>query len=415
MYLPLFLANKIYHSNSNHKKVSTPAITIATLGVAIGIAVMIVSICVVLGFKHTIRDKVIGFGSHITITDSLSTLSNEQFPIVFNDTIQKLLKTTPGIKQFQRYTYKQGILKTNSDFLGVILKGVGQDYDETFIRENLVKGEIPKFSDKENQGKIVISQYMADKLQLKVGQRLYAYFINEQGVRTRRFLISGIYQTNLSRFDDVICLTDLYTCNKLNGWNNNQVGGIEVTLDNFTKLPTITQHINKKLNTTLNINGYRYNAMTIKEMNPQIFSWLDLMDINVWIIIALMIAVACVSMISGLLIIILERTQMIGILKALGAHNRTIRHTFIYLATFIVGRGLLLGDILGLGIVALQRYTGIVKLNPQIYYVNIAPVEINLPFIIALNLITLGICIFIMIAPSYFIAKIHPAKSMHYE
>ena len=415
MNYPLFIARKIYNGGDKTRKVSKPAITIATVGVAIGLAVMIVSVCVVLGFKHSIRDKVVGFGSNITVANFLTLQSSEQYPIVVNDSLTKELKAIPGVKHVQRYTYIQGILKTDKDFLGVMLKGLGPDFDSTFIHNNMVEGSLPRFSDTENQQKLVISKTIADKLNLKVGQRLFAYFINEEGVRTRKFTIAGIYETNMKQFDSQICFTDLYTTNKLNGWESDQCSGAELLVNDFSQLNTITYHVLSKVKNTIDHYGETYSAESIIEQNPQIFSWLDLMDLNVWIILALMIAVAGVTMISGLLIIILERTQMIGILKALGSRNRQIRHIFLWFATFIIGRGLLIGNLIGLGIIFLQKWTGLIKLDPQTYYVSTVPVEIDIPLIIGLNLATMLVCIAVLIAPSYLISRIHPAKSMHYE
>ena len=415
MNLPLFIARRIYGSQDNRKKVSRPAITIATIGVAIGLAVMIVTVSVVLGFKHSIRDKVVGFGGHITVANFLTLQSSDQYSIQMDDSMTTVLKKIPGVKHVSRYALKQGILKTDNDFLGVMLKGVGPEYDESFLKKNMVEGTLPVFSDKESQNKIVISRQMADKLKVKSGDKIFAYFISAQGVRTRRFTISGIYETNLQRFDEAMCFTDLYTCVKLNGWLDGEASGAELEVNDFNQLQQVADNVANRVNRTLDKYGNTYSSATVKEMNPQIFSWLDLMDLNVWIILGLMIAVAAVTMISGLLIIILERTKMIGVLKALGARNKTIRHIFLWFATFIIGRGLLIGNAISLGIIVLQKYTGIVKLDPQTYYVSTVPVELNWPIIIAINLATLFICVFILIAPSYLISHIHPAKSMHYE
>lgn len=415
MSFPLFLARKIYASDADRNMVSRPAVRIATLGVAVGLAVMIISVCVVLGFKHTIRDKVIGFGSHVTVADYMTMQTPEQYPIQMGDSMMNVLQGIEGVKHVQRYALKQGILKTDDDFLGVMLKGVGPEYDTTFIHKNLLEGRIPLFSDKKSQQRLVVSKAMADKLKLKCGDRVFAYFINSEGVRTRRFTIEGIYQTNLQQYDESMCLTDIYTVNKLNGWEPDQYSGAELTVNDFNHLDQTAQHIINKVNRTVDNYGGTYSAQTVTEMNPQIFSWLDLMDLNVWMILALMVAVAGVTMVSGLLIIILERTQMIGILKALGSRNKQIRHTFLWLSVFIISKGLFIGNILGLGLIALQHYTGLIKLEPSKYYVATVPVELNIPFVIALNLATLLICIFVLIAPSYLISHIHPAKSMHYE
>ncbi len=415
MHFPLFIAKRLYSEQGDKRKVSRPAIHIATAGVAIGLAVMIISVCVVLGFKHTIRDKVIGFGSHIQVADFLTLQQMEQYPIVIDDSMTNVLKHIPDVAHVQRFAMKEGILKTDSDFLGVAFKGVGPEFDSTFIHSNMVEGSIPHFSDSVSHNQILVSQLMADKLHLKSGQRIFAYFFDNNGVRTRRFTIAGIYQTNLKKYDETIVFTDLYTAVKLNGWESDQASGAELSVNNFDNLDEVESRVLSKVKGTVDHYGETYSSATIKELNPQIFQWLDLMDLNVWIILALMLIVAGVTMISGLLIIILERTSMIGILKALGARNKTIRHTFMWFAVFIIGKGMLIGNILSLGLLALQQAFGIIKLDAQTYYVSTVPVEINALYIVALNVATLLISVFMLVAPSYLISHIHPAKSMRYE
>ena len=415
MNLSLFIARKLYKDQGGHQRVSRPAITIATAGVAIGLAVMLLSVFVVLGFKHTIRDKVIGFGSHIQVTNFLNQLSADQQPIVVNDSMMAVIRGVKGVKHVERFAYKQGILKTDSDFLGVMFEGVGPEYDSTFIHQNLKAGSIPHFSDSQSGNHIVISRTIADKLKVKAGQRIFAYFIDDNGVRMRRFTIQGIYQTNLTQYDETMCFTDLYTAIKLNGWTPDQVSGAAVTVRDFSQLDEVENRFISKVNKTQDPNGETYSAQTIRDINPQIFSWLDLLDMNVWIILVLMVAVAGVTMISGLLIIILERTTMIGVLKALGARNATIRHIFLWFATFIIGRALIIGNGIGIGIALLQKWTGLIRLDPTTYYVSEVPMEINVPLIVALNVATLAISLFVLIAPSYLISHIHPAKSMRYE
>jgi len=416
MNFPLFIATRLYRSQGGDKrKVSRPAIKIATAGVTIGLAVMIVSVFVVLGFKHTIRNKVIGFGSHIQVANFIGQTASEQYPIQMDDSMMQVIRGISGVKHVERFAYKQGILKTDNDFLGVILKGVGPEYDSTFIHSNMVAGSFPRFSDKQASNDIVISQSIADKLKVKQGQRIFAYFIDNNGVRIRRFTIAGVYQTNLSQYDSYICFTDLYTAVKLNGWEPDQASGAEITVNDFNRVDEVEQRFIAKVNKTTDHYGETYSSQTIQDINPQIFQWLDLLDMNVWIILALMTAVAGVTMISGLLIIILERTTMIGVLKALGARNATIRLTFMWFATFIIGRGLLYGNILGVGLSVLQHYFGIVKLDPATYYVSTVPIELNIPALLLLNVATLLISVFVLIAPSYLIAHIHPARSMRYE
>ena len=413
--LPLFLARRIYKDKGDKYKVSRPAIRIATIGVAIGLAVMVVTVSVVLGFKHTIRDKVVGFGSHIQVENFLALQSTDPYPICVDDSLMRVLRSTDGVKHVERFALTQGILKTDSDFLGMTFKGVGPEYDFTFIRQNLVAGDIPEFSDQSSHYKLLVSQMTADKLKLAVGDKVYAYFISNNDVRARRFTVSGIYQTNLTLFDQSLCFTDLYTAVRLNNWLDGQCTGAEITVADFGRLEETAANVVERVNRTPDKYGDILTSQTIDEAHPQIFSWLDLLDINVWIILALMVCVAGFTMISGLLIIILERTQMIGTLKALGARNSTVRHTFLWFAAFIIGRGLLFGNIIGIGIVLVQEYTGVVSLDPTSYYVSTAPMELNVPFIVLLNVATLLISLFVLIAPSYLISHIHPAKSMRYE
>ncbi len=415
MNFSFFIAHKLYKDKGGRQHVSRPAITIATAGVAIGLVVMLLSVFVVLGFKHTIRDKVIGFGSHIQVTNFMTQMSSDQAPIAMNDSMMKVIGGIEGVKHVERFAYKQGILKTDSDFLGVMFEGVAQEYDTTFIHQNMVAGSIPKFSDSQSGNHILISQNIADKLKVNAGDRIFAYFIDENGVRMRRFTIQGIYQTNLSQYDQVMCFTDLYTTVKLNAWQPDQVSGAAITVNDFKQLDEVESRFVEKINRTEDRYGETYATQTIRDINPQIFSWLDLLDMNVWIILVLMVSVAGVTMISGLLIIILERTTMIGVLKALGTRNKTIRHIFLWFAAFIIGRALLIGNAIALGMALLQQWTGIIKLDPATYYVSTVPVEINIPLLIILNVATLLISLFVLIAPSYLISHIHPAKSMRYE
>lgn len=415
MNFPLFIAKRIYTDKGDKRKVSRPAIHIATIGVAIGLAVMIITVSVVLGFKHTIRDKVIGFGSHIQVANFMAMQSTDSYPICIDDSMMNVVKHIEGIRHAQRYAMAQGILKTDSDFLGIAFKGVSEEYDWNFIKENLKSGEIPSFSDKEASNKLLISTNTASTLKLKVGDRIFGYFVGDNGVRARRFTIAGIYETNMSQFDNSMCFTDLFTSRKVNNWKDGQCSGAELTVNDFSQLEATAQNVVEKINRKADHYGDIMVSQTIYEAYPQIFSWLSLLDINVWIILVLMICVAGFTMISGLLIIILERTQMIGTLKALGATNATIRHTFLWFAVFVIGRGILFGDIFSMLLIVLQKTTGIVSLDPATYYVSEAPMEINIPAFIVLNAVTLIVSILILIAPSYLISHIHPAKSMRYE
>ena len=415
MNFPLFIARRIYSDKGDRRKVSRPAIHIATVGVAIGLAVMILTVSVVLGFKHTIRDKVIGFGSHIQVCNFLAMQTTDSYPICIDDSTLNALRHIDGISHAERYATAQGILKTETDFLGIAFKGVAEEYNWDFIRQNLVSGEIPKFIDKSASNKILVSTNTASTLHLKVGDRIYGYFVSDTGVRARRFTVSGIYETNMSQFDNSLCFTDLYTTRKVNGWEEGQCSGAELRVSDFSRLETTATGVVKKVNRKTDRYGDVMISQTIYEAYPQIFSWLSLLDINVWIILVLMICVAGFTMISGLLIIILERTQMIGTLKALGAKNSSIRHTFLWFAVFVIGRGVVFGNLAAIALIVLQKTTGIVSLDPATYYVSEAPMEVNVPAFVVLNVVTVAVSILILIAPSYLISHIHPAKSMRYE
>ena len=415
MSFSLFVARKIYNHHDEQHRVSRPAVKIATLGVAIGLTVMLVSVSVVLGFKHTIRDKVVGFGNHITVGNFMTVNGGENQPIAMSDSMLSVLRKTSGVGRVQRFAMTQGILKTDSDFLGVAFKGIAQEYDTTFVHQNMVEGYIPKFSDESSKQQIVISKSIADQLGLHAGERVFAYFINNDDVRVRRYTVAGIYQTNLTMFDKVTVLTDFYSAVKLNGWQPDQASGAELILDDFYQMDEVEDILVRKVNRTTDHYGETYSSATIRQLYPQIFSWLDLLDLNVWIILALMVCVAGFTTISGLLIIILERTNMIGLLKALGARNSVVRHTFLWFAVFIIGRGMLIGNVVGIGLILLQRFLGIVKLDPATYYVSTVPVEVNIPIFLLINIATLAISVFVLIAPSYIVSRIHPAKSMRYE
>ncbi|MDO4172552.1 MAG: ABC transporter permease [Prevotellaceae bacterium] len=423
MSLPFFIARHLYTGGDGQQKVSRPAVRIAMLGIAIGMATMIVSICVVLGFKHTIRDKIVGFGSHIVVSNYMTLQTPDlSHPINAEDSLVGVLRGIRGVRHVQRYAQKQGVLKTDSDFLGVMFKGIGEDYDTTFLAKNIVAGTMPRLSMERSTRQLLISKTMADKLHITPGDKVFAYFLGtDDDVRARSFTVTGIYQTNLTRYDESFCFTDLYTVSRLNGWQCIpderlfEVAGVELLVSQFDSIPAVADDIVAKVNKTVDTSEHPLSSATIQELSPQIFSWLDLLDLNVWIIIVLMICVSGVTMISGLLIIILERSSMIGILKALGARNAVVRRTFRWLALFIVLKGMLWGNVLGVGFCLLQQYTGIVKLDPATYYVSEAPVEINIPLLLLLNVVTLLVTIAALVLPSTLVSTIQPAKSMKIE
>ena len=411
----LFIAHRIYRSNEGGREVSKPAVRIAMWGIAVGLAVMIVAVAVVIGFKHEVRDKVVGIGSDITVTNFDAQKSYETVPVAASDSLLDVLRSTEGVKHVQRYSTKPGMIMTDDNFLGMVLKGVSQEYDWTFLSKHLQEGKIPAFSDTASTNRTLISRTIANKLHLKTGDKLYTYYIDGEKVRARRLEVSGIYQTNFSIYDDLFLLTDLYTVNRLNSWKPDQVSGIEVEVEDYGLLQPIKENIREKVDMQKDRYGSTYYVTTVEESNPQIFAWLDLLDMNVWVILILMTGVAGFTMISGLLIIILERTNMIGVLKALGADNLAIRKVFLSFSVFLIGRGMLWGNLIGLAFVGVQSFFRPFKLDPATYYVDSVPVEFNLWWWILLNVCTLIVSVLMLVGPSYLIAHIHPAKSIKFE
>lgn len=414
MKLDFFIAKRIYQNNDGQKQVAKPAVRIAMMGIAIGLAVMIIAVAVVVGFKSEVRNKVIGFGSHIQISNFDAVRSFETHPVVVNDSMMAALAGNPDVRHVQRYSTKPGMIKTDDAFQGMVLKGVGPEFDAAFFRDHLLEGEIPAFSDSASTNQVVISKAIADKLRLKLGDKIYTYYI-QNDVRARRLTIKGIYQTNFSEYDQLFLLTDLHLVNRLNNWEPGQVSGVELQVSDYGRLEDITYDIAVGTDNKQDALGGTYYVQNIEQMNPQIFSWLDLLDLNVWVILILMIGVAGFTMISGLLIIIIERTQMIGILKALGATNFTIRKVFLWFSVFVIGKGMLWGNAIGILFCVLQSQFGIFKLDPETYYVDTVPVSVNILLFALINMGTLLASVFMLLGPSYLITKINPASSMRYE
>jgi lipoprotein-releasing system permease protein len=304
---------------------------------------------------------------------------------------------------------------TDDNFLGMVLKGVSQEYDWTFLKKHLQEGEIPAFSDSASTNRTLVSRTIANKLHIKVGDKLYTYYVEGDNVRARRLEVAGIYQTNFSIYDNMFLLTDLYTVNRLNAWKADQASGIEVEVMDSDQLEETKEAISAEVDMLKDKYGGTYYTQTVEESNPQIFAWLDLLDMNVWVILILMTGVAGFTMISGLLIIILERTNMIGVLKALGADNLAIRKVFLSFSVFLIGRGMLWGNIIGLSFIFIQSQFHLFKLDPATYYVDSVPVVFNLWWWVLLNVGTLLASVLMLVGPSYLIAHIHPAKSIRFE
>lgn len=414
MNLELFIAKKIYFKGRNDKKISSPTIKIAKVGVAIGLAAMILSVCIVVGFKKEIRDKVIGFGSHIQLSSYEGNLSYETYPIKLTDSLTDILSENDAIKHFEYYVTKSGIIKTDDDFQGIVLKGVGKNYDWNFFKEHLVEGNILESSDTSSVNQAIISKYIADRLNLKLGDSFITYFIQDP-IKARKFTITGVYNTNFEDYDKAFVITDMSLLQRVNGWDENQVSGIDVFVKDYDRLSETKQDLFFEMAIFTDGDGNPLLAISVEEMNPMIFGWLSLLDMNVWVIIILMLAVSGFTMISGLLILILERTNMIGILKALGARNFSIQRVFLYISAFLILRGMLWGNVIALAICLIQKAFGIIKLDPSTYYVSEMPVYLNPLYIILINIGALLVSLLMMVGPSYIIARISPSKSIHFE
>lgn len=415
MNAELFIARRIYKGDKkNEKRVSSPAIKIAIAGIALGMAVMIAAVCIVVGFKKEVRAKVVGFGSHIQITNFDNSNLYDHQPISFSDTLAQKLEETPNVLRVEEFITKPGIIKTDEDFQGVMLKGVPDDYDWSFFKQNLIAGHIIQPDDTTAGNQVVISKVIADKLRLKLGDSFITYFVQDP-VRARKFEIVGVYSTNLEDYDKLYIITGIGVLRKLSGWDDDMVNGVEVLVKDYDKLNQTTQDLFFDLSPYRDRLGNSFYVRSIKDINPNIFNWLSLLDMNVWIIIILMLAVSGFTMISGLLIIILERTNMIGMLKSMGARDFSIRKVFLYLSAFLIGQGMCWGNLFGLSICLIQNHFHIIKLNPATYYLSAVPIDLNPLYIILINVGTLAVSLLMMIGPSFLVAKITPAKSIRFE
>ncbi|MBR3021107.1 MAG: ABC transporter permease [Bacteroidaceae bacterium] len=412
MRLEQFLAGRLAKSGKGTRQVSRPAVVIAEAGVALGLAVMIVTISVSLGFKHEIRSKVVGFNSHIHVSSFDSSLSYETTAIVVNDTLIDALTQLSGVHHVQRYATKPAIFRTDDEFLGFVLKGVGEEYDLSFFRTYLQEGTVDSVAT--GRDALLISRSMADKLGYRVGDRVDCYFIGSS-LRARRFTVCGIYETGFGDFDKLFAVSNLSVVQRLNEWENDEVTGLEVSLNDYNQLTACAWEVGSYLDTYGKEHHEGYYVQTIEEQNPNLFAWLGVLDMNVWIILLLMLLVAGFTVISGLLILILERTQFIGILKALGSPNISIRKTFLHLSLYIIGRGMLWGNIIGLALCAVQKYTGIVALDPKNYYLDRVPIEFNWGYLVLLNVGMLVLSVAMLIIPSQIISRIYPSKSIRFE
>lgn len=414
MKVELFIANKLFFDKSNRSSLTHSIIKIAVAAIALGITVMIIAIAVVTGFQQQIREKVIGFGSHISIVNLDPNISYELKPVNKNQNFYPSISQEEGIKHIQVFAIKAGIIKTKTDLQGVVFKGIDADYDWSFFEKNLVEGKKIIISDDKKTDNVLISRKIASMLKLKVGDNLFMYFIQEK-LRPRKFKITGIYETGLEEYDKLYVLGDIKHVQKLNKWTDNQISGFEVLINEFDQMEKMTKLVNDFVGFKFNNEGQRLRVKNIKAVEPQIFDWLQLTNTNVWVILTATIIVAIINMISAILILILERTNMIGILKALGAKNWTIQRIFLINAAFLIGKGLLWGNIIGIALCLLQQYFGILTLDPTSYYVSTVPINLKLSHLIFLNAGTLLMIVVVLILPSFVITRISPIKAIRFE
>ena len=405
MNTELFIANRMIASNKAN--FSRPIVVIAIISIALGLFVMFLSIAILSGFQTEIRNKVIGFGGHIQIISFEENQSFEPKPIRKDQEFLPSLMNLKGIRHIQVFATKAGIIKTHDQIQGVVLKGVGSDFDWSFFKSKIKEGRHFLVTDSSRTDEVIISRKICNLLNLKLNDDLRMYFIAGNHVLGRKFNIVGIYETGLEEFDYMYVLGDIHHIRRLNNWETGEVGGLEILIDDFDEIDNLGRAVYQSI-------GFNLDASTIKQLYPQLFDWLALQDINVLIILILMILVAGITMISTLLILILERTGTIGVLKALGMNNRSVRKVFIYQSVFIIGLGMLFGNFAGFGLSIIQQRFGLITLPQESYYMAVVPIHLDGLNILLLNLGTLLVCYLILIIPSMIITRINPIKAIRF-
>ncbi|MCX6286200.1 MAG: ABC transporter permease [Bacteroidetes bacterium] len=405
MNTDLFIAHRMIKGSGGHY--SRPVIRISILAIALSLTIMFVSIAILTGFQQEIRDKVIGFTGHIQVTRFSENTNLVPYPVEKQQPFLSALRAHPKIKNIQVYASKAGIIRTSDQIQGVVLKGVGEDYDWGFFRKRMARGNIPDYSDSAQKNDVIISLVLAKLLNLKINDPVRMYFIYGEHTVGRKFRIAGIFETGLEEFDRLYVIGNLVHIQKINGWNSGQIGGFEVVLKDFRDIEEMGKYVYHQI-------GFQLDASTIYQLYPQIFDWLALQDMNVVIILSLMIAVSAITMISTLLILILERTSMIGVLKALGLPNRRIRKIFVYHALYILGWGIGIGNLIGFTLCLVQQQWGIIGLPQESYYVPVVPIHLDLFNILLLNLLSIIACYLMLIIPSLIITRINPVKAIRF-
>ena len=414
MNLPYFIAERLIKGRTAGKSFSRPINVIAVIGIALGIAVMILAVAILTGFKQQIREKIVGFGANIQIVNFDSNLSFETAPINEEQNFIPKIRQIPGIRHVQVFATKAGIIKVNDEIQGVVLKGIGSDFDWTYFRSSMVDGTVFKVNDSVRTDNVIISKKIANMLRLRKGDSFVMHFVQDPP-RMRKFTICGIYETSLEEFDKMYVFCDIGHIKRLNGWKDDQVSGFEIFISDFDKLEEMTGKVRDAVGFRIKEDEEKFKVTNIRGKYPQIFDWLNFQDVNVIIIIFLMLVVAGFNMISGLLILILEKTNMIGVLKALGSDDKTIRRVFLYQAAWLIGKGLFWGNLIGIGLAFLQLKTGLVTLDASSYYIKTVPINLQLTHIILLNAGTMAAILIMLLVPSKLISSITPVKAIRYD
>lgn len=417
MNTELFISRKLFFDKTNKQFLSQRIIRIALFGIALGLAVMIVSVAVATGFKNEVRNKVVGFGSHIHVVNFDSRNSFELTPISQNQHFLKELDKVAGVKKVQVYATKPGMIKTEEYIQGIVFKGVDSTYNWSFFEDNLVEGRLPQLNNSTRVNEIILSEQISKQLRLKLNDSAVLYFINEDEINPRllQLYVCGIYKSGLEEFDKLFVLGDIKQIRRLNGWETDKISGFEIEVNNFSKIEEIEQQVRNKVIEYSEENNTILRTESITRLYPQIFDWLAILDMNVWVILILMLMVAGFNMISGLLVLILERSTMIGVLKALGSQNWSIRKVFLYLSVFLTSRGMLWGNIIGITIILLQKGFEIIKLDPTTYYVDVVPLNFSFLHLLLLNIGSILITTVMLLIPSYLVSKISPEKTIRFD
>lgn len=406
MRFETFIARRLYFAQQETKRSSRPAVRVALAGIIIGVAVMIVTVCVVVGFKQTVTEKVVGFAAHMRVVNFDNNNTYEMHPVAVTDSMLTSLANLPHIAHVNVFATKPGIIKTDDAFQGIVFKGTTY-WD--FFASNLIAGRLP-----EQENEVIVSETLCHLLSLHENDAMLCYFVGEQ-VRARKFTITGVYRTGFYEFDELFVLGLIPVVQRLNGWEENQFSGIELQVDKMRNLPEASDYVFFATANRFDEDGNAYYLENLEQLNPQIFSWLDLLDMNVVVIILLMLAVSGFNIISGLIILILDSIQLIGTVKALGASNRQVRRIFITQGTMLIGKGVIWGNIVGLLLCAVEYWAHVVPLDATTYYVNYVPVAFPVGWLILLNVGTILVSVLILLAPSAIVTKISPAKVMHFE